>query len=87
MINIYLGRFNNYTKGTKYSTLSMDYFLRFLHDRTFPNGFRGIIDEIMVDIPFDKYIKYAWIEWGNGDQEKPGDHKVKWYTEKTFLTD
>jgi len=19
----------------------------------------------MVDIPFDKYVKYAWIHWGN----------------------
>jgi hypothetical protein len=40
--------------------MTINSFLRYLHDRSFPDEFRKIIDEIVVDISFELYMKYAY---------------------------
>lgn len=55
-----MARFKAYCAGGSASNMSINSFLRYMHDRSFPEDFRKIIDEIVVDIPFDLYMKYAY---------------------------
>jgi hypothetical protein len=48
-----MARFKSYCAGGSATNMSINSFLRYLHDRSFPGEFRKIIDQIVVDIPFD----------------------------------
>lgn len=48
-----MARFKAYCAGNSSTNMSINSFLRYMHDRSFPGEFRKIIDAIVVDIPFD----------------------------------
>jgi len=48
-----MARFKAYCAGNASTNMSINSFLRYMHDRSFPPEFRKIIDDIVVDIPFD----------------------------------
>lgn len=79
-----MARFKVYCTGNGLSNMSINSFLRYLHDRSFPDEFRKILDEIVVDIPFDMYMKYAYKNQSAIIKNKYNDNT--YYTEKTFLT-